>query len=113
MADDERLLLENTLDALDRLFDGDCGAVAVWALLVATAAALRGTSHRPALEEPLAGLWEVVRSGASADAQRDRALAATDPLRQYLAEVLPWPPLPLPGSADSEPGAPMSWGVPP
>jgi hypothetical protein len=105
VADGERLLLENALDALDRLFDRECGAVDVWALLVATAAALRGTSHGPAVRQPLAELRAVVRSGAASDAQRDRALAVTASLRQYLAGVLPWPPQPLPDSPDAEPGA--------
>jgi hypothetical protein len=104
MADGERLLLENALDALDRLFDGHCRAVDVWALLVATGVALRDTPHRPVVEEPVAGLRAVLRSGAAWDEQRDRALVATDPLRQYLSRVLPWPPLPLPGWADAEPG---------
>jgi hypothetical protein len=85
---DERLLLENALDALDRLFDGHCGAVDVWALLVATAAAMRDTPHWPPLDQPLAELNTVVRSGTGVDAQRNRALDITDPLRQYLAGVI-------------------------
>ena len=82
-------LLENMLDALDRLFDGHCGAVDVRALLVATGAALLGTPYQPVVEQPLAELGEVIRSGAPADAQRDRALFITDPLRHYLAGLLP------------------------
>lgn len=87
----EQLLLENALDALDRLFDRECGAIDVWALLVATAAALRDTPHRAALEEPLAELEAIWRSRSSADSQRDRAIAVTDPLRHYLARLLPPP----------------------
>jgi len=85
----EKLLLENALNALDRLFDGHCGATDVWALFVATSQALRDTPHGPALAEPLADLEAVWRAGGLADAQRDRALWITDPVRRYLAKLLP------------------------
>jgi hypothetical protein len=88
-ADDERDILENVLDALDRLFDRECGVIDVWALLVATVAALRGTPHCAALRVPLAELEAVWRSGLPAAAQRDYSLIVTDPLRLYLARLLP------------------------
>lgn len=112
MSDRENELLENALDALDRLFDGHCGAVDVWALLVATRDALRDTPHRPALEQPLAELRMVVLSGAAADAQRDHALCITDPLRLYLARALPRPPAPLPRATYAAPGT-SGDGIPP
>ncbi len=85
----EKELLENAMDALDRLFDGHFGAIDLWALFVATRQALRHTSHGPALAEPLADLEAVWRAGGSADVQRDRALYITDPVRHYLAKLLP------------------------
>ena len=87
----EAELLENVLDALDRLYDGHCGAVDVWALLTATGAALKATAHSPVLDETAAALEPVWRKVKTADAQRDQALGVTDPLRQYLARLLPWP----------------------
>ena len=106
----ESELLENALDALDRLHDWHCGAFDVWALFVATAAALHDTPHRPALEQPLAALHAVIGSRAAEELQRDRALGITDSLRQYLAEVLAWRPALLPGGGSAEPGAAADGG---
>jgi hypothetical protein len=89
VATGENQLLENTLDALDRLYDRHSSVLDLWALLFATAEALRATRHFSELEEPVAELLAVVRSGLSEEVQRDRALAITDRLRHYLAELLP------------------------
>jgi hypothetical protein len=86
MAHDEQLLLENALDALDRLFDRQCGVVDVWALLVASAHALQHTPHHQVLSQPLTALKAIIRSGAADDDQLAQALEVTDPLRLYLAE---------------------------
>lgn len=91
MSKHEKLLLENALNALDRLYDGDSSVVDVWALLFATCEAVRGTDHHPEFERPMDELLLIVRSGKSAEFQRDRALGATDELRHYLAKVLPSP----------------------
>lgn len=48
----EQKLLENVLDALDRLFDRQSFAVDTWALLFATCEALRATVYLPELERP-------------------------------------------------------------
>jgi hypothetical protein len=80
-------LLENILDALDRLFDREMYVIDLLALLFATAEALRTTRHYEELLNPTNELREVVRSGATRDAQRDRALHITDKLRHYLADV--------------------------
>ena len=101
MTDREYELLGNLFDALDRLFDWKCGAFDIWALLVATEAALRDTPHRPALEQPLSDLKAVVLSKATEEARRDHALGVTDPLRQYLADVLAWGPSLLPGGQNA------------
>lgn len=82
-------LLNNVLDALDRMFDGHMRAIDLWALLLATSEALRDTVHYDALFEPTAGLLTVVRSKATHEIMQDRALAATGELRHYLADLLP------------------------
>lgn len=85
----EKQMLENVLNTLDRLFDRQSSAIDVWAVLLATSEALRATPHHVEFEEPTAGLLAVVRSGGTAEVQRDRALVATDTLRHYLARLLP------------------------
>jgi hypothetical protein len=83
----EKLLLENLLDALDRLFDRKSSTLDVWALLFATREALQGTEHESELKRPLAELLAVIKSAASSETQRDRALVVTNDLRHYLAEL--------------------------
>lgn len=82
-------LLNNVLDALDRMFDGHMHAIDLWALLLATPEVLRCTVHYDALFEPTADLLTVVRSKATDEIMQDRALAATGGLRHYLAALLP------------------------
>lgn len=86
----ERQLLENVLDAMDRLFDRHISAIDLWGLLLATAEALRATPHYGALLSPTAQLLAISRSGTDTETERDQALDATDVLRHYLAELLPF-----------------------
>jgi hypothetical protein len=85
MSGREKMLLDNALDALDRLFNRDNSVIDVCALLFATAEALQSTPHLSEFERPLAELLAIVRSGESTEEKRDRALAVTDELRHYLA----------------------------
>ncbi len=85
----EKSLLNNALDALDRIFDRQTSVIDLSDLLFATAAALRETQHYSAFEGPAAELVAIVRSRADEEAKRDRVLDVTDPLRHYLAELLP------------------------
>lgn len=85
----EKQLLDNTLDALDSLFDRNLSVVALWALLFATAKALQGTPHCAVLTGAVAGLLSIVRSGENNEKQVDRALEVTNELRHYLADLLP------------------------
>ncbi len=78
-------MLDNALDSLDRLFDGNISAIDVWALMLATAEALRDTPHAPEFERAARELLEVVRANGPIHDQRDRALKVTDDLRLYLA----------------------------
>ncbi len=91
MSKREELLLDNALDALDRLYDGDSSTIDVQALLFATSEALRGTVHFPHLDGPAAELLAVTRSSESRETKRDRALGITDELRHYLAQHTPRP----------------------
>lgn len=85
----EKVMLENVLDGLDRLFDGHTSVIDLQALLLATAEALRETPHYGMLERPAADLLLMVRSGTDMEGERDHALVATDRLRHYLADLLP------------------------
>jgi hypothetical protein len=51
--------------------------------------ALQATQYYQELEKPAAELLVLIRSGASAELQRDRALVATDNLRHNLTELCP------------------------
>lgn len=89
MTSREERLLENLLDALDRLYDHQSTVIDIHDLLFATSDALSDTSHFVPLQESLPALTSILRSGASGTVQRDAALIATNRLRQYLAELLP------------------------
>ncbi|HEX2878413.1 MAG TPA: hypothetical protein VHO25_02640 [Polyangiaceae bacterium] len=84
-------LLENILDALDRLFDRECACIDILALLIATAEALRDTPHSAELNRAIVALSDVVRSGADRETQRELALDLTNSLRHYLAAIVPSP----------------------
>lgn len=85
----EKTLLDNALDALDRVFDRESSVIDLFAILFATAVALRETPHYNALESPLAELQAIIRSQTSKEKKRDSALIATEALRNYLADLLP------------------------
>ena len=84
----ELQLLDNILDALDRLFDRDLHVIDLWALLLATSEALRASIHYDILSGATADLSVIARSGASDEIMRQRALYSTDKLRHYLAGLL-------------------------
>lgn len=88
MDERERFLLENALDAHDRLWDRESSVTDLWALYTATAAALRGTSHVVVFEPAVAVLADLMRSGLPRDEQWSQACGGTDDLRQYLARRL-------------------------
>jgi hypothetical protein len=83
------MLLENALDALDRLFDRESSVIEVEALLFATAEALRGTPHEIEFRRAVDALQPVLASSQPTDDLRDHALSWTDGLRRYLARLLP------------------------
>lgn len=85
---DERILLENALESLNRLFDRVSTVSDVQSLFLATAMALRGTEIASAFEGSAQRLAEIVRSNALPDRKRDLGLVATDGLRKLIAEQL-------------------------
>ncbi|MEW4454294.1 hypothetical protein AB1L30_16590 [Bremerella sp. JC817] len=84
----ERMLLENVLNALDRLFDHETQVCDLCDLLIATSAALSNSDHTAKLEEAASETDTLRRSSLSREKQRDQALVETDELRKYLSDVL-------------------------
>ena len=83
-------LLENLLDALDRLFDGESKAIDVYALVYATEKALSSTSSEVDLTLYEKELKKIAHTSASEEVQREEALIATNNLRVTLNELLPF-----------------------
>ena len=88
MTNDEKQLLENVLDALDRLFDRESSVVDLQALIFATSKALAKAEYDTALREAASGLDELLRMRLSTNDEREKALEATNDLRILLAKVL-------------------------
>lgn len=91
MPDTNIKLLDNLLDALDRLYDRATTVTDLHALVFATEVALSGTVHTPILTDAEQRLQRILRSGKSVSEERDVALNETDDLRKYLAGVVPFP----------------------
>ena len=83
-------LLNNTLDALDRLFDRQASIVDIYALTYATAQALRSDVLFSLFSETAISLRAIARAGLPIEEARERALDATNDLRITLAELLPF-----------------------
>ncbi|ROR97867.1 hypothetical protein EDC56_3534 [Sinobacterium caligoides] len=82
-------ILENLLDALDRLFDRECKVIDLHALLYASQVALREGSTAIELGHYTIAVSALVRGGAAEDIQREEALEITNNLRAELNELLP------------------------
>lgn len=81
-------LLNNALDALDRLFDGETGVVDVCAILYATGIAIRSDQLYPLFSDAASSLEGILRAGLTAEDARESALRSTNSLRLALAEAL-------------------------
>ena len=81
----ERQLLTNILNSLDRLFDRENQIVDVHDLLLASSVALIETIHSPQLQDAIERTQTVLRSGKALENKRDDALTETQTLREYLA----------------------------
>lgn len=88
MTSDERKLLDNILDGLDRLFDRESKTVDIYALIFATSKALSETEYFAILDSTANNLERILNSKIEAENERDEALEATNDLRIFLAETL-------------------------
>lgn len=88
MTDDEKKLLNNILDSLDRLFDNESKLIDIHSLIFATSKALTKSQHFSILDETSKDLEEIVWLNLSASNERTEALNATNKLRLYLSEIL-------------------------
>jgi hypothetical protein len=78
---DERTLLSNLLESLDRLYDRQCGPADVGALLTATASAVKDQSWIASIEQASTALGDLVRSRLPAEEEYRNALIVTNDLR--------------------------------
>lgn len=85
---DERELLENTIDALDRLFDSQSEVVDLYALLFATGKAFGSNPLHGVFDPPVHELRKLIQSKESEDQRRDFALIRTNDLRKAIADEL-------------------------
>jgi hypothetical protein len=86
VATDERILLYNLLDSLDRLYDRDCGPVDVVFLLTATAGAVTDESWSATIEQTVSALRSLIQSKLPVDEEYRQALIVTGDLRITLAD---------------------------
>ena len=84
-------LLNNVLDALDRLFDRKAGVAEVHDLICQTSEALKGDELLAHFAKSANGLQGLMQEGLPSVEERDKALDITNDLRIALAESLPWP----------------------
>ena len=87
LSETESRLLANLLDALDRLFDRECSAVDLAALLFASSVALGGTRMADVIDSARMQLEITIRSGSSGEGLYGAALQATADLRRELARL--------------------------
>ena len=83
----ERQLLDNMLDALDRLYDRESSALDVQALAQATAAAVSSPDMARELSDAATALLSVVRSRLGEN-EYEEALNVTHDLRLRLSAAL-------------------------
>jgi len=88
MDDETRKLLDNVLDALDRLYDRKTTIVDLHDILYATTKAINELSHSSLLGAAVGRLHEIVRTSEAGRDDWAAALDATDELRKYLAGIL-------------------------
>lgn len=88
MEREDRQLLENVFDSLDRLFDRKSCVIDVYHLILATDKAVGSADVNLSLAGYAGRLGKIVRKNSSEEFQREQALIATDQLRETLNEIL-------------------------
>ena len=85
-------LLVNVLDAIDRLYDNSITVLDLYAIILATSAAMLGTDLHELLTSTSGDLLRISQSDSTtSETSRGNALEATDPLRKRLAGLIPFP----------------------
>ena len=88
MDQEDKQLLGNVFDSLDRLFDRESRVIDVYQLLYATDKAIENDDVKISLSGYVIELGKIVRENESEEIQRERALMVTDKLREALNEFL-------------------------
>jgi hypothetical protein len=91
MSKTEVALLENVLDALDRLFDSKSRAIDIHALLFATSKALPQSNWIDSFSKTTIELEHILSLNISEEETREKALDVTNQLRIEIADALPFP----------------------
>jgi hypothetical protein len=91
MTETERTLLDNALDALDRLFDSKSEVIDAYVLIYATAQALNGSRFFSKFDRAAVQLRTIVRANPPREEAREMALAATNELRHVIADAVHLP----------------------
>jgi len=86
--EEKRVLLNNALDALDRLFDRETDLMDVEAIFCATGVAIRPDPLSLFFLEASLTLGKIRREGLTSEDVWESALRSTNELRIALAEVL-------------------------
>jgi hypothetical protein len=82
---DDTVLLDNLLDALDRLYDQKTAVIDLQALLTASSAGLEDQTMARAASTAAEDLTAILRRNLRPDEENRQALIATDKLRQMIA----------------------------
>ncbi len=83
----QEILLENDLDALNRLYDNSIKPIDLYAILYATSLAVENSRYSSVLDEAAENLRQLVQSPSGEIEQNVLALCSTDKLRSLLTEV--------------------------
>jgi len=84
----QRILLQNVVEALNRLYDNDSGVIDVYAMLYATRHALSETPLAAEFEPSIHALEAILQTDEIRDRKRSAALVATDQLRHAVCDSL-------------------------
>jgi hypothetical protein len=88
MDKENKQLLENVFDSLDRLFDRQDRVIDVYHIILATDKAIGESVANISLVGYADKLGKIVRENNSEETQREQALSATNRLREILNDIL-------------------------
>jgi hypothetical protein len=88
VSNDEKQLLDNLLDSLDRLYDEQTRVLDVQALLQTTGSAVTESDLQSRLLSASAAVLSIIRAQPDEEARRNHTLIALQPLRERLAALV-------------------------